>query len=136
MLIKLKSKLMNINALDWLKNQLPKVNDEPILLLEEIDEHDDGFEDAQKITKERLYEKESTEGEYNEDDDEIEKNEVEVAKPLFVIRKTVPGAHPLKLIFLFSSTNEDTTEEKFYELAKRELKPEDQIMFSKLFPNY
>ena len=125
-----------MTPLDWLKSHLPKINGLPVLELDEINDSDIGFEDAQKITKGELWDDDSVDGEYDEDTDEIEEIDFQTAKTLFVIRRNSEGANRHKPNFIFSSTDEDETEEKYIELAKKELEIKNLEEFRKLFPNY
>lgn len=125
-----------ITPIEWLKNHLAKINDLPVLELCELNDSDIGFEDAQKITEGPLYEKDLVSGEYNSDLDEMEEHEFEYAMSLFAIRRNTESSNYYKPQFIFSSTDEDESEDRYIELAKNELASADLLEFKKLFPNY
>lgn len=121
------------NVIDWLYQHLPKTDSLPVIELDELDDGDAGFEDAVKITKGDVYEQEVTDGEFNEDIDDVEQIEFDVAQTLYVIKDNSKSS-TYNPVFLFSFLDEDEAQETFILLAQKKL---DQIYldeFRKLFP--
>lgn len=122
-------------VIDWLYLHLPKTDSLSVLELKELNDGDSGFEDAQKITKGDLYEHDVTDGEFNEDIDDVEQVDVEVAKTLYVIQdNSKPSTY--KPVFLFSFLDEDEAQETFIILAQKKLDKIYLVEFQKLFPSY